>query len=265
MSPEQIDNILTVAGYVTTVVLVITMIYRGLHLQFPVFTSYLAFGLITDPLMFWMYSHTRDIYNSAFVISSVVDFIFQVCVLLEIGSSVLRPVKKSLPARSLLIYGLMVLFATGATALLAFKVLPHASLAHLPIFLQKIGLSLALMRMGIFVAIAVFAQMLGIGWKNHVLQLATGLAFYSAVSLIIETAHSHLGLGTQFHALDQMMVASYLGTLTFWIWSFAQNEAPRKEFSPQMQNFLLSIAGSTRSSRIGLEAAVNSKSTSRKR
>ena len=264
MSPQQIDSILTIAGYVTTVVLVITMIYRGLHLQFPIFTSYLVFGLITDPLMFWLYSHTPEVYPTAFIISSVVDFILQVCVLFEIASSVLRPVKKSLPARSLLVFGLLVLFATAATALIAYKVLPHASLAQLPIFLQKIGLALALMRMGIFVAIAVFAQMLGIGWKNHVLQLATGLAFYSAVSLIIETAHSRLGLGTQFHALDQMMVASYLGTLAFWIWSFAQQEETRKEFSPQMQNFLLSIAGSTRSSRLDLEAAVN-KSTSRKR
>ncbi len=265
MTPDQIDNILMFAGYVTTVVLVITMIYRGLHLQFPIFITYLVFGLITDPLMFWLYSHAREIYNTAFFISSVVDFILQVCVLLEIGSSVLRPVKKSLPARSLIVFGLLVLFATAATALLAFKVLPQAALSHLPVFLQKIGLALALMRMGIFVAIAVFAQMLGIGWKNHVLQLATGLAFYSAISLIIETTHSRMDLGPQFHhAMDQMMVASYLGTLTFWIWSFAQKEAPRKEFSPQMQNFLLSIAGTTRSSRIGLEAAVN-KSTSRKR
>jgi hypothetical protein len=265
MAPEQIDNILMYAGYVTTVILAITMIVRGLHRQFPVFISYLVFGLVTDPLMFWMYSHMPATYPNAFILSSIVDFVFQVCVLLEIASSVLRPVKKSLPARSLLVFGLLVLFATGATALLAYKVLPHSSLAHLPVFLQKIGLALALMRMGIFVAIAVFAQMLGIGWKNHVLQLATGLAFYSAVSLIIETAHSRVGLGDQFHALDQMMVASYLGTMAFWIWSFSQKEAVRKEFSPQMQNFLLSIAGSTRSSRIGLEAAVNSKSTSRKR
>ena len=56
-----------------------------------------------------------------------------------------------------------------------------------------------------------------------------------------------------------MVAASYLGTLLFWTWSFAQQEEVRKEFSPQMQNFLLSIAGSTRSNRIGLEAAVNSK------
>src|SRR5450631_53003 len=179
MTPQQIDSILMIAGYVATVVLVITMIYRGLHLQFPIFTSYLVFGLITDPLMFWLYSHTPETYNKAFILSSVVDFLFQLCVLFEIGSSVLRPVKKSLPARSLFVLGSLMVFAIVVASFIAFRVLPHASLAHFPIFLQKIGLGMALMRMGIFVSIAVFAQMLGIGWKNHVLQLATGLAFYS--------------------------------------------------------------------------------------
>ena len=115
----------------------------------------------------------------------------------------------------------------------------------------------------VFVAVIVTATVIGVSPLSA--RYPQLLAFYSAISLIIETTHSRMDLGPQFHhALDQMTVASYLGTLTFWIWSFAQKEAPRKEFSPQMQNFLLSIAGTTRSSRIGLEAAVN-KSTSRKR
>ena len=37
----------------------------------------------------------------------------------------------------------------------------------------------------IFAATAGFAQVLGIGWKNKVLQLATALSFYSAVDLIV--------------------------------------------------------------------------------
>ena len=37
----------------------------------------------------------------------------------------------------------------------------------------------------IFAATAGFAQMLGVGWKDRVLQLATALSFYSAVDLIV--------------------------------------------------------------------------------
>ena len=44
-----------------------------------------------------------------------------------------------------------------------------------------LDLTVGLLRMLIFVATAGFAQLLGIGWKNKVLQLATALSFYSAV------------------------------------------------------------------------------------
>ena len=44
-----------------------------------------------------------------------------------------------------------------------------------------LDLTVGLLRMMIFVATAAFAQLLGIGWKNKVLQLATALSFYSAV------------------------------------------------------------------------------------
>jgi hypothetical protein len=266
MGQQGIDSIILFAGYIATVVLVMVMIYRGMNKSFPVFTSYLVFGLINDPLIYWIFSHNPDAYPTAFAISSAIDFAFQLGVLLEIAMNVIRPVKRSLPPRIIWVLGGFFLIASAVSGAIAFKVLPHSAPSHFVDAIQmRMSLGMALLRMGIFVSIAVFAQLLGIGWKNHVLQLATGLAFYSAVSLIVETAHSRAGLGPQFHALDQMVAASYLGTLLFWTWSFVQQEVARKEFSPQMQNFLLSIAGTTRSSRMGLEAAVNSKSTSRKR
>ena len=266
MGQLGIDTLIWLAGYIATVVLAVVMIHRGINKSFPVFTSYLVYGLITDPLSYWILSHHADVYPTAFAIFSAADFTFQLGVLLEIAMNVIRPVKRSLPSRITWVLGGFFLVAAVAAGAIAFKVFPHSVPSYFVDAVQmRMSLGMALLRMGIFVSIAAFAQLLGIGWKNHVLQLATGLAFYSAVSLIVETAHSRAGLSPQFHALDQMVAASYLGTLLFWTWSFAQQEEVRKEFSPQMQNFLLSIAGSTRSSRIGLEAAVNSKSTSRKR
>ena len=48
-----------------------------------------------------------------------------------------------------------------------------------------LDLTVGLLRMLIFAVTAGFAQLLGIGWKNKVLQLATALSFYSAVDLIV--------------------------------------------------------------------------------
>ena len=56
-----------------------------------------------------------------------------------------------------------------------------------------LDLTVGLLRMLIFAATAGFAQLLGIGWKNKVLQLATALSFYSAVDLIVSLVERHAG------------------------------------------------------------------------
>ena len=56
----------------------------------------------------------------------------------------------------------------------------------------RVSLGLAVLKLLLFAALAGFAQMLGIGWKSHVLQFATGLAFYAGVSLLIQISSSHV-------------------------------------------------------------------------
>ena len=56
-----------------------------------------------------------------------------------------------------------------------------------------LDLTVSLLRMLIFVATAAFAQLLGIGWKNKVLQLATALSFFSAVGLIVSLVERYSG------------------------------------------------------------------------
>jgi hypothetical protein len=40
--------------------------------------------------------------------------------------------------------------------------------------------------------------------------------------------------------------------LLYWLVSFAQKEAERREFTPQMQNFLLAMGGAAHSTRVAL-------------
>ncbi|HVJ09151.1 MAG TPA: hypothetical protein VM554_12285 [Acidisarcina sp.] len=256
MSLPGIDSLLWVAGYGATAILIVAIFSRGLHRTFPIFTGYLISALVTDPLLYWVHSQFPTRYFDSYFAMNGVDYLFQLALLFEIGANIVRPVRKSLPAGVVwLLAGFLVAAAT-VTAIFAFYSTPH-SLSHLGVIFVKMNLGMAVLRLGIFVSIAAFAQMLGIGWKSHVLQLATGLAFYSAISLIVASAQSSTGLTHLFHPLAQIQVASYVGTLAFWIWSFAREEAPRKEFSPQMENFLLSIAGSTRSERLALQAGID--------
>jgi len=90
--------------------------------------------------------------------------------------------------------------------------------------------------------------LLSIGWRDRELQVATGLGFYSIASLAVQVAQSHQGMG-QYSDLNRIVVASYVCSLLYWVFSFATKEAERRDFTPQMQNFLLAVAGAARTSR----------------
>lgn len=255
MRLPDVDSALWVAGLAGSVLLILTLFRRRAYRSFPVFTAYLVFTLVDVPL-YWVRGHLSDrTYFNVYFVACVPDYLLQLAVLLEIGANVVRPVRRSLPAGVLwLLAGLIFLGSTAALLLTLYST-PHF-LAHISILYSQMNLAMAFLRLAVFGAIALFAQVLGIGWKNHVLQLATGLAFYSAIGLIVVLMQNRIGLTGEFHALDQIQVASYVAALAFWIWGFAASEAPRKDFSPQMQSFLVSIAGTARSHRLVIRGRV---------
>ncbi len=51
-------------------------------------------------------------------------------------------------------------------------------------------------------------------------------------------------------------MASFLCSLIYWVFSFAQKQAERREFTPQMQNMLLAVAGVARADRAALAESI---------
>jgi hypothetical protein len=59
----------------------------------------------------------------------------------------------------------------------------------------------------------------------------------------------------QYKHLNQFVIGSFLCSLLYWVASFAQKEAQRREFTPQMQDLLLAVAGVARAERAALADA----------
>ena len=123
----------------------------------------------------------------------------------------------------------------------------------------------AILRAVFFLALAAFSQVLSIGWRDRELQIATGLGFYSIVSLAVTIAHTYQPVGASYHWLDILVGVSYLGALFYWVYSFATRPAERREFTPQMQSMLLAVAGAARSTRIALTDSDSDKNGTRRK
>lgn len=252
---SSIDDYLWAFGILGELLLLAVLIFRGSYKIFPVFTAYIIWLAISDPLLMAIlalgHGQAGHLYYRAYFVFNVTQYLIELIVLFEIASVVLRPVAKMI-SRDMLLVLAAIMVAIGVGAFILTADINSATLAH-PRTYMVVNTTMAILRLVIFLAIAGFSQLLGLSWKNHVLQLTSGLAFYAVVTLIVELAHSHLRAGPSYYssyvALDHLRIGGYLCALYFWCYAFARKEAPRKEFSPQMAKILVSISGSTKRQR----------------
>jgi hypothetical protein len=158
-----------------------------------------------------------------------------------------RPVHTSLPHGSVRAFITAVVLALLGGVLLAYHFGNTGN--KIQDIKAPLDLMVGLLRMLIFAATAGFAQLLGIGWRNKVLQLATGLSFYSAVDLIVSLVGRYSGDSRDLEAIRMIAITLELG---FFVWVFTTKEVRRREFSPQMEQFLVTLAGRAKLARTAI-------------
>jgi hypothetical protein len=248
MSLQALYATLGVLSLIAEIALFVVLIARRQYRTFPVFTLYIAFNLLNDiGVSALMVAYPPSVGRAVELGLLPLQYLLELGVLLEIAWNVLRPVHASLPVKSIRVFvGLLVLALAGGT-LLAW----HFSNTGNKVqdFKGPLDLTVGLLRMLIFVATAGFAQLLGIGWKNKVLQLATALSFYSAVDLIVSLLERYSGASNNLERFRAIAFALELG---FLVWAFTTKEVRRREFNPQMEQFLVTLAGRAKLARTAL-------------
>ena len=253
------DTILWLSGLVVEAAVVVLCIRGKLFRIAPVFCSYLAWSLFSDILFQILTRRFASKSFQLYVVEMIVDAIFQFSVLVELEWAVLRPIRASLPKQSIVILAFLVI-ALGAVIWPLARWTVPANLSPTGHFYFQLQQTIAALRVVFFMAMAGFSQLLSIGWRNRELQIATGLGFFSMCSLGISLIHAHQAVvinvqqapNPYYHLLDQIGAASYICSLLYWVISFAQREEERQEFTPQMRNFLLAMAGAARGTRVAL-------------
>jgi hypothetical protein len=258
MQHLTVDGVLGTITLVAQAAIAYLMIKRGARRDYPILLTYMFFNLVEDPLA-WSLQHA-PIYPKVYFTVTVLDYLLQFLIILEIGRNVLRPSKRSLPFRlwPIVTGGILLCAIVAAT----FS--PQTQSAGNTAVLLRVTLGLAILKLLLFVGMAGFAQFLGIGWKSRVLQLASALAFYGAVSLLVQLSSSHLPSTSSSYTahlvrLAQIQWGAYGLMLIFWIWAFSRNEAPRKDFTPQMQEVLVTIAGEAKRTRLAVTRSAEHK------
>jgi hypothetical protein len=259
------ESVILVCGMASEAAIILLLVRGRVLRTFPVFFIFLCWSLFSDLFLYCIrVVYPPETFYRIYQLQLIADSIMIFALLVEVAWSVLRPIRDSLPKYSWV--GIAVFVAIGGVILwpLAGFVAPD-NLSQAGMTLFRLQQTPAILRAVFFLALAAFSQVLSIGWRDRELQIATGLGFYSIISLAITIIHTHQVSGTQpYHWLDLLGGVSYLAALIYWVYSFATQPAERREFSPQMQSMLLAVAGAARSTRVAL-TDTNSNESKRRR
>lgn len=245
------DTILWFAGGVADLIVIGLLVYRRLWRMFPVFFLYIVQAVIGEVGAAIIPHSNRSAYVTWYLAETIADSVLLFGVLVELAWSILRPVRASLSRRALIpLFGLIL--AVGA-AVWPFAALPGlASASEEWHFLVHLEQTVSILQVIFLLALIACSQLLSIGWRDRELQMATGLGFYSFVSIAAAVLHEHENSWTQYQHVFRLEIAAYIFTKLYWIVSFARQEAERREFTPHMQSFLLAAAGAARATRVSL-------------
>jgi hypothetical protein len=256
----SIDIAVWLAGVALEAAVTLVVLRTGIARLLPVFAIFSVWNLVTDlcsKMVQAHYGYASLQYFRFFMVEHWLDAAMQIAVLVELAWSVLRPYRTVLPRATIYALAVVVLM-TGAVAW-PFTGIHGLNIPQEWIPLIRLERTTSALRILFFLGLAGMSQVLAIGWRNRELQVATGLGFYSLVSLGASILHTYHASAAVFHMIDNALIASYDCVLLYWTVSFLQQEAPRQEFSPKMQNLLLTVAGSARAGRIAMEDLRKSK------
>ena len=248
MSLRALYATVSLLSMLAEISLVVVLVVRRQYKTYPIFTLCVAFDSLGDLCVgILLASAPRHIARSVAFGLLPLEYLLDLCVLLELSWHVLRPVYSSLPRVALRAFAIAMAMAILGGVVLAYHVGNTGN--KIQDVKAPFDLMVGLLRMLIFAATVGFSQLLGIGWKNKVFQLATGLSFYSAADLIVSLAARYSGDNIK---LESLHVLAWTLEMCFFLWVFTTKEVRRREFSPQMEQFLVTLAGRAKDARTAL-------------
>ncbi len=248
MNLSALYSVIAVVCFAAEIGLLAILLFRRQYRSFPVFTLYIAYNVASDVLVGVVLAAYSLSWARPLQLASIpLQYLLELGVLFEIAWNVLRPVHAALPRNAIRVFVCLVAIAILFGTILAWHI--HDTGNQIDDIKHVLDLTVGLLRLLIFAATAGFAQVLGIGWKDRVLQLATALSFYSAIDLTVTFWERHAGDAA---AIDPLKSIGYLLEIGFLVWAFTTKEVQRAEFSPQMEQFLVTLAGRAKVARTAI-------------
>lgn len=255
----SMDNALWFFYLAIEVVLVALLAKRRVWRYLPTFFLYCIWDILSNVGTLFVTRFYFGHYLTVYLAQTIIDSIFQFCILLELTWSLLRPLRVFMTQKMIAVLGALILLAGAA-------IWPFAAIqgliresreVHLLLQLQQ---TTAILRILFFLFLAAGSRFLSISWRDRELQVASGLGTFSIVNISVSVVQVHVNSGLLYARLQSLIVASFICCIGYWIYCFSRKEAERREFTPEMQRVLLALASAAHATRVSLDEMSQRKS-----
>ena len=252
-----LDTKLALLSALLQAVVIGLLAYRKFYKKLPLFFFYLIWLLIiSGASVATAHSYSDEVLQKIFVFADIFDAAFMFCVLVELSMSVLSPIRSALPSWT--VYGVAGIMMIAFAVIWPFAKPPgFKTLDSLSRIQVHVDMANSVLPIVFFLALAAGSRWLSLSWRDRELQIGTGLGIFALASLSVTLLKMNVGTATDqaihtYHMLDQAQAVSYVVAMLYWLVSFAQKVPERREFTPQMENFLLALAGNARTTRMAM-------------
>lgn len=211
-----LDTALISSNLVLVTVFLAVLIWRRFYRRLPLFVAYGAYTFLLALVALAFSSRPSD-YLLVWGVGTTIDTLFYLCVLVELGRSVLRYNRASPPPA-----GFVWLLFLGASVpiglLTQWPDMTRLQLAYQLVL--RVMQATAVLETAALLTVAWWSGLMKLHWPECELRLVVGMGSWALVELCVLLLHEHGLIGPGYHWLDLLTPAFTLGVFIYWLHYF---------------------------------------------
>jgi hypothetical protein len=208
----SIVNALWLVQPLLKIVILVTMFRRKLHVRYPLFFSYLAYGVAVTALLYAVHGSYRA-YFYAYWSTTAVSSMLILGVIYELFTSMFRQHHALRDFGSMLFRWAVVMVAMMAALLLFSGINPTKNSVINSI--MNLDRSVGVMQSGMLLFLVLFSPYLKIPWRHQISGIALGFGVHSSIRMLLLSQWIHGVFGAS--NLNILSMAAYNWTLVIWL------------------------------------------------
>lgn len=231
--------VLWILSLACEIAMLVTLFARRQYRTFPLFTAYFAFNIPRGIAEFSTYMrHDWLLYRDLYYTFLLLDYLFQLAIIVEIARIVLRPTGTWVRDARAMFLGIG-LTGAGLAAAVSWWITPPGS-GPWVIWPLRANLFTSLLTCELFVTMSFTARYLGLGWRNHVMALAQGWTFDNIVMVITTGLQSYFGR-SHYMFFENFRGTAFLVAMTYIIVQLWIPEPERHPIDPELRRYIVAL------------------------